>query len=50
MKTLKAETSETVRVKLTNQSVGNLMHYLYKDEPGRVSVKKLMQALQLPEN
>jgi len=21
------------------------MHYLYKDEPGRVSVKKLLQAL-----
>ena len=26
------------------------MHYLYKDEPGRVNVKKLMQALSLPEN
>ena len=50
MKTLKNETTEAVRVKLTNQSVGNLMHYLYKDEPGRVNLKKLMQALSLPES
>jgi hypothetical protein len=45
MKTLKAETTESVRVKLTNQAVGNLMHYLFKDESGRVNVKKLLQAL-----
>lgn len=50
MKTLKSETTEAVRVKLTNQSVGNLMHYLYRDETGRVNLKKLLQALSLPES
>jgi hypothetical protein len=50
MNALTSQCSEKTKQSLTKSAVSNLVHYLVKEEPGRVSFQKLYQALNLPES
>jgi hypothetical protein len=43
--------SPTIALKIESKTtLSDLIHYLVKEEPGRVSFAKLLQALALPDN
>lgn len=49
-KTITESCSPQIKEKLTNQVISNLIHYLVREEPARVSISKLFQAINLPES
>ena len=48
-KALEKVVSPPLKEKLTNPVISNLIHYLVREQPARVSYNKLYQALALPD-
>lgn len=47
-KAIESAVSQDVKAKLSDSILRNLIHYLVREEPARVSFNKLYQALALP--
>ena len=43
------EVSSTLKQKLTDSEISNMIHYLVREEPGMVSFEKLYEALNLDD-